>query len=68
MLTLLFNLTKFFSLCLCVSLLHFINQVKQVHMIIDELARALEYIEDTIQTNSNVGRSFLEILLIHLFD
>ena len=37
-------------------------------MIIDELARALEYIEDTIQTNSNVGRSFLKILLIHLFD
>ena len=34
-----------------------IDHVKQVHIIIDELARALDDIEDTIQIDTNVRDS-----------
>ena len=34
-----------------------VNHVKQVHIIIDELARALDDIEDTIQIDNNVSKS-----------
>ena len=35
------------------------DQVQQVHIIIDELARALQDIDDTTQTNTNVRYSFV---------
>ena len=42
---------EYFLIIVCV------NHVKQVHIIIDELARALDDIEDTIQIDNNVSKS-----------